>query len=238
MGLWRNESKDITNKYGENADVDTGGSETIWSEGGDFNFLDTAINMDVLSSDDNDTSGGSGAKTIRCIGYATDNSELIQDIIMDGQTPVEIPSQLKIATRAFILTSGASIINEGRITFVDRATGLVTYQAIEIGEGQTLSAVQICPKDKKGIVVKHYTTFSKIVGVSNSQMRLRLRKANGSILTKYNITISSSYIKDTREYEVGGIEMLEGEIIYWEAKIVAANNTPIEAGFDITFKGA
>jgi hypothetical protein len=136
-----------------------------------------------------------------------------------------------------VVQSGSSNTNEGEINLVDRATGLVVYQSIEIGEGQTLSAVQICPKNKKGLIKKHYVTYAKDQSpLGSADVRFNLRKANGSTQVKHPTTISSIKPFDLVEYEIGGIEMEAGDIAYWECIAVSANDTPVEGRFDIEFE--
>lgn len=234
----------VINKFGENPDIDTADTPVeIWSHGADgtnFIFLDAGIAMDIKSSDAVDTIAGTGAQVARITYNKTDNTEVIVDKDMDGVTQVEIADDVKIVTRVEIIQTGSGLVNAGEINVVDRATGLVVYQSVEIGEGQTLSAIQICPKDKVCNVTFHYTTFSRAsAAFGSAQMRLRLRKVNGSLLTKYNTTISANHPRDNRSYEKGGgIPMVAGEIIFWECKVVSANDTPIEAGFDIECEDA
>ncbi len=103
--------------------------------------------------------------------------------------------------------------------------------------GQTLSAIQICPKDKTGLVKSHRVSYSKIQApFGAASMRLRLRKEDGSITTKHPSIISADKSIDEIKYEIGGIEMAEGDIIFWECIAVAANDTPIEARFNVEFK--
>ena len=50
-------------KFGYNPDVN-GDEETVWEQGGNYPWLDSAVTMFVSSTSVNDTSGGSGANTI------------------------------------------------------------------------------------------------------------------------------------------------------------------------------
>lgn len=231
------------NKFGENDDIDTADVPIeIWAHGADgtnFIFLDAGIAMDIKSSDAVDTIAGTGAQVARITYFKTDNTEVVVDKDMDGVNQVEVGDDVKIVTRVEIIQTGSGLVNAGEINVVDRATGVIVYQSVEIGEGQTLSAIQICAKDKVCKVIFHYTTFSRAsAAFGSAQMRLRLRKVNGSLLTKYNTTISANHPRDERTYDIGGINLVAGEIIFWECKDVSANDTPIEAGFDIECEDA
>lgn len=230
----------VINKFGVNDDIDSANTPVeIWSHGSDgtkFIFLDAGVNMDLKSDDPNDTILGSGAQKITVTFYLTDYTEVVQEFDMNGITQVPVTSDGIIGTRMEVTQSGASNTNEGEINLVDRATGLIVYQSIEIGEGQTLSAIQICPKDKKGLVKCHSVSYSKIQApFGAASMRLRLRAVDGSITTKHPTIISADKSIDEIIYRIGGIEMLEGEILFWECIAVGADNTPVEARFDVEF---
>jgi hypothetical protein len=239
IGTFKNTQKETINKYGANFDIDAG-PEDIWAHGGLFPFLDAGIAMDIVSDSGNDALAGSGAQKVRITYYNTDNTKNVVDFDLNGLTEVEVDDDIKICTRIEVIQSGVSRTNEGEINLIDRATGLVVYQSIEIGEGQTLSAVQICPKNKKGLVKKHIATYAKTQSPAGSaDMRLNLRKANGTILVKHPIVISTIKPSDVVEYDPNndesGIEMEAGDVIYWTCLIVSATNTPIEGRFDIEF---
>lgn len=227
---------EVINKFGVNFDIDTGSTpETIWAHGGVFPFIDTGIPMDLVSSQAADDIAGTGAQKARLTYYTTDNTEVTVDKDLDGITPVQVDDDLKICTRIEIIQTGSGNTNAGEINLVDRATGLVVYQSVEIGEGQTLSAIQICPKDKKGKVIQHSATYAKTQSPAGSaDLRLQLRKADGSVLTKHPTVISSVKQEDMVNYpKDSGVDMEAGDIVFWECTAVSAADTPIEARFDV-----
>lgn len=228
----------VINKYGVNFDIDT--AETpieIWSHGSGgprFPFLDAGIAMDIVSSDGNDTLLGSGARKVTITHYSTDNTETVETFDMNGAARVEVSDNIKFCSRIEVAESGISNTNEGEINLVDRATGAIVYQSVETGEGQTLSALQIVPKGKQAVIRCHIVSYAKDQQpLSSADMRFQVRKIDGSILTKHPTTISISKPEDKIEYAVGGIKMVEGEIAFWECITVGANDTPIEARFDM-----
>lgn len=228
----------VINKFGINLDIDAG-PEDIWSHGGLFPFLDAGTSMSFKSSDAADDIAGTGAQKIRITYYQTENTEITIDKDMDGVNPVLIEADVKIVTRVEVIQTGSGNTNAGEINVVDTATGLVVYQSVAIGEGQTLSAVQICPKGKKGKVIKHEVTYAKTQNpFADADMRLNLRKTNGTIQVKHPAVISAVKLEDEYEYSSGGIEMEEGDIIFWRCLLVGAANTPIEARFDLELEDA
>lgn len=227
-------------KFGENIDIDTTTTpEAVASFGGPVPFLDTAIEMDIVSSSVNDAfPSGTGARTVIIDRYFDDNTFDQITAEMNGQTRVQLPLTEKAATRMKVVTSGSINGNDGNIDIVDRATGLIVYQRIPIEgvlkDGQTLSAFQLIEKGKRGVIKSHYCKYAKIQNNTGARLRLRVRGIDGTVVTKYNVTIDNVNKKDNQFYsDDGGIEVFEGEWVFWEVIEVSANDTPIEAGFSI-----
>ena len=109
-------------KFGQNASV--GNSiETIWLEGGLYAYPPSATTMTVSSSDANDTSAGTGARTVLISGLDGSYNEISETITMNGQTPVTTSNSYLRVNRALVLTAGSGEVNAG-IIYV--GTGTVT----------------------------------------------------------------------------------------------------------------
>jgi len=224
------------NKFGENIDVD--GEETIWSVGGQFPFLNTAIEMDLLSTSPDDTLLGTGARTIAITRYDGLNNLIAEEIPMDGQNRVQLSGLTKISTRLKVSSSGDGNTNAGIIKIVDRATGAIIYQAIQIGQGQTFSVVQIVPVGKAGKVRRLKATYAKLTNRNNASLSFNLRLNDGTIQEKYHASISMDKPEDKKEYLNGGISAEAGNIVFWQCKETSAADTPIYAEFDLELQDA
>ena len=77
------------NKAGRNQDVDIG-SEDIICQGGDYTPPTTARIHNIASSSANDTSAGTGARTVSINGILADYSEANETITMNGTSNVVI----------------------------------------------------------------------------------------------------------------------------------------------------
>jgi len=109
-------------KFGQNQSV--GNSiETIWEEGGLYVYPPSATTMTVSSSDANDTSAGTGARTIQISGLDGSYNEVSEIITMNGQTAVTTSNSYLRVNRALVLTAGSGGANAG-IIYV--GTGTVT----------------------------------------------------------------------------------------------------------------
>ena len=62
-------------KFGFNPDVDDS-LETVWAEGGLYGYIETATVLKVSSSSANDTSAGTGARTVTLSGLDADYAEI------------------------------------------------------------------------------------------------------------------------------------------------------------------
>ena len=109
-------------KFGNNPVV--GNSvETIWLEGGLYVYPPSATTMTVSSSDANDTSAGTGARTVQIFGLDGSYNEVSEIIIMNGQTAVTTSNTYSRVNRALVLTAGSGGANAG-VIYV--GTGTVT----------------------------------------------------------------------------------------------------------------
>ena len=109
-------------KFGQNSVV--GNSvETIWQQGGLYSYPPSATTMTVSSSNTNDTSAGTGARTVLISGLDGDYNEISETITLNGQTAVTTTNSFLRVNRAIVLTAGSGAANAG-IIYV--GTGTVT----------------------------------------------------------------------------------------------------------------
>jgi hypothetical protein len=230
----------VINKFGRNLNVDTADTPiTVWAHGAtgkvSFPFLDAGVEMDFKSTLAADDIAGTGAQKIRITFYDDSNVEFVQEFETDGVTPVQLPGLIKMVSRIEVTQVGsdASKTNVGEINVVDRATGLVVYQSLEIGDGQTFSAVQMVPAGKKGIIKEIFTSYAKRTNKNDADLSFRIRRSNGATVIKHISTISAAKPDNGKDYKIGGIEMEAGDIAYWQVDDVSANDTPLFADFDM-----
>ena len=227
------------NKWGENIDVDTTDAtvpagQKIWPikrTVQDYIFLDAAIQLSLKSTSVNDTISGTGAQKVKVI-YQTAAEE--KEIILDtnGTTLVNLPELSVGSFRLKVAQSGSGNTNAGQIQIVDGSANI--YATIETGEGQSQIAIYRIPNNKKGKIKSHKTDYARTAPAANSaQMRLRVRCPDGTIITKWDPTISTDFIQDKKDYFIGGIDLNPGEWVFWECITVSANNTPLRGSFDI-----
>lgn len=135
------------NKFARNIEIDSGITADIWdgghtlASGGSVSLIwvapTTARVHHIASTSTDDTSGGVGAKTLRIYGLIDwDTPEIIEDIVMNGQTSVATTQSYVMINRMKVLTKGATSSNVGIITAFAATDATITSQ-IRAGQGQT-----------------------------------------------------------------------------------------------------
>jgi hypothetical protein len=163
LGKWNNNT--TWNKWGYNADIDTT-TATVWSKQGLFTRLTSASGVTVVSTDVNDTAGGTGAQSI--IIYAIDENFLTKIFVvtLNGTTPVVVPTGTATIlgiNRAAIYLAGSSGQNAGTIG-ITATTGGTTQAEIPVGAGSTQHAFFFVQADHTALMDWIYINMVKTSG--------------------------------------------------------------------------
>ena len=150
-------------KFGNNAAV-ADSTETIWQQGGLYSYLSAASVLKVSSSSANDTSAGTGARTVELFGLDGDYNEINELVTLNGQTAVNTTQSYLRINRMVVRSAGSGGYNAG---IVYAGTGTVTtgvpaniYATINgDGSNQTLMALWTVPAG--------YTAYLMQYDVSN-----------------------------------------------------------------------
>jgi hypothetical protein len=144
--------------FGRNDDIDTG-TETIWMAGGLYPWQTSAQSLEILSGDDNDTSGGTGARTVFIEGLNASYVETSETVTLNGQTPVALVNTYLRMYRASVLTAGSGLGNAGALTIRIASAG-ATLGSIPIGENQTLIGIYTVPAGKTAYMPRWWCSAS------------------------------------------------------------------------------
>lgn len=101
-------------KFGYNPDVDNA-EETVWSHGGNYPWLSNSSNMYVSSTSVDDSSSGTGSKTIIIEGLDENYKEIQETLALNGQTQVVTQNAYLRVHRAFVGLAGSSGTSQGTI---------------------------------------------------------------------------------------------------------------------------
>jgi len=188
------------NKWGYNADIDTGAAETIWANGGLFARLTSASGITVVSSSANDTSAGTGAQSI--IVYSIDENRIAKQTVvtLNGTTPVVVSTgtlQILGINRVAIYLAGSGGVNEGTIT-ITATTGGTTQATIPAGTGVTQQAFFFVQAGHTALLDWLYVNIAKIAGGGTQPL----------VTTKCWVTslVSGAKYEVFRDYLDAGVE--------------------------------
>jgi hypothetical protein len=143
------------NKFGRNESVGTT-IEPV-STGGVYPTPTALTSLEIVSSSSNDTSAGTGARTVTIIGIGTNYAEVSETVTMNGITAVALANQYYRVYRAYVATSGtyaSSTAGSHAGTLTIRVSGAgATWASIGLidglGRGQTQIASYTVPASKK-----------------------------------------------------------------------------------------
>ena len=137
-------------KFGNNPSVGNT-LETIWAEGGLYSYLTAATVLKVSSSSTDDTSAGTGARTVQLYGLDGDYNEINELVTLNGQTAVNTTQSFLRINRMVVRSAGSGGANAGVIY---AGTGTVTtgvpanvYASVNgvTGANQSLMALWTVP---------------------------------------------------------------------------------------------
>lgn len=146
-------------KFGNNAAV-ANVTETIWQQGGLYSYLSAASVLKVSSSSANDTSAGTGARTVELFGLDGDYNEINEVVTLNGQTAVNTTQSYLRINRMIVRSAGSGGANAG---IIYAGTGTVTagvpaniYATINgDGTNQTLMALWTVPAGYTGYLMQY-----------------------------------------------------------------------------------
>lgn len=174
-------------KFGENPAIGSGGGyETIWDGGGLYAYPGVATAMTASSSSGDDTSpAGDGARTIRVFGLDEQWRWIVQDVALDGTTPVSLPTPLLRVFRAFVLTAGSNGATAGTIYVGSGAVAAgvpaVSYAQIRGGatlRNQTFMSVFTVPLGWTGYITNLVATIGDDVVLNGAVILTLLSRDN------------------------------------------------------------
>ena len=218
-------------KFGYNPDVN-GDEETVWEQGGNYPWLDSAVTMFVSSTSVNDTSGGSGANTILIQGLDENYVEIEETVTLNGQTQVTTQLSYLRVYRAFVTLAGSSGTSGG-IIYVGSsgATGGVpngtVYANLGIGN-QTQIAAYTVPAGHTLYVDEINITAALNLANKRVNASFHTRDFGSNVFrTRFINVLQSSQLKQMFKYPQDFAEKTDVEIR------VSTNttNNPIAASF-------
>jgi hypothetical protein len=169
-------------KFGINGAVGTS-VETVWAEGGTYVYPASATVMKISSSSADDTSAGTGARTIAIFGLDANYNEISESVILDGQTAVNTGNSYLRILRMYVTTAGSGATAAGTIY---AGTGTVTsgvpatvYGMIALTSNQTQMAFWTVPAGYTFYLMGVYYSSANSTANASTNFQLIERPLNG-----------------------------------------------------------
>ena len=128
-------------KYGFNPDIN-GTEETIWTHGGNIPWPDTAFTAYVVSSNSNDSGGGTGSNTVQVEGLDADYNIKSVSVTLNGTTPVEVSGTWIRINRSFVTLAGTGGTSAGTI-LIQSSNASVVYADLGAGNQTQIAAYTV-----------------------------------------------------------------------------------------------
>ena len=138
----------------------------IWNTGGTMVFPTAGETWEILSDDANDTSAGTGARTVVVISLDTNYDRQTEIVTMNGTTPVALTGTHFRTHQALVLTAGSNEVNVGELTIrvsgggnvrakilADNGTAYNSQYTVPAGKSVfTLQIVLTTPKGEDALI--------------------------------------------------------------------------------------
>jgi hypothetical protein len=224
-------------KVGRNPDVDAASApEDIWNGGGLYTGFPTgaAERVRVVSSSAADAAAGTGLRTARMYGYDSDGELLIEDITLNGTTPVLSSGLFYRLSRLDGLTAGSAGANVGAITVAHQNTTANVFAVVPVGSSHTQVGAFTVPAGRVGLITKWTGSASNGAGVGQEVLMSIVVRNHGSgcwrtLLNNSVSTESSGFVLDFD----GGLSVPARADIVIRARSATADNIDVTTNFEI-----
>jgi hypothetical protein len=187
--------------------------------------------MTVSSTSANDTSAGTGARTIVVQGLDANYSEVTETVTMNGQTAVTMTAALIRVNYAYVATAGSGNSAAGDIYI---GTGTVTagvpataYDIIKFDYNNTTTGSYTVPEGYTAYVAQGLFSTGQASGSTQVQGRLLTRGSNNIRQTAAITTLNNGVANYVFEYPLAVPEKTTIEA----TAIGSANNNAVSSMF-------
>lgn len=218
--------------FGYNPDVDTS-EESIWPDGGTIPHPTAASVLKISSSDANDTSAGTGARTVLVSGLDGDYNTVTETVTLDGQTAVNTTNSFLYVNAFYVLTAGSGGQNAGVIY---AGTGTVTsgvpatiYDLIAAGYNNRTTAHYCVPAGYTGYMVSGLITAGQASGSTSVTAYLKQHGPDGILRVGAITTLNNGSV----EYHFDPCYVIPEKNCVGATAIGSAANNSVSAYFNI-----
>lgn len=216
--------------FGFNADVDTT-QVSVWPLSSLIPFPAAALQMTVSSTNTNDASAGTGARTVVVQGLDANYNEVTEVVTLNGQTAVTMAASLLRVNYAYVATAGSGNGAAGDIYI---GTGVVTsgvpattYNIIKVDYNNTTTGSYTVPAGYTAYISQGLFSAGQASGSTQVQGRLVTRGTNNIRRTAALTTLNNGVADYAFEYPLAVPEKTTVEA----TAIGSANNNAVSSLF-------
>jgi len=154
---------DLKNKEveGISDDLSSGVEKCLWNENAVFSYpVNTNSVCHIVSDSANDSSSGTGARTIKITGLQHSQSssvhtftELSQTLTMNGTTNVAVSTNFYRITKIEVLTAGSTGVNQGNIKIFNTGSSAI-FGCMAAGDNHSNQLI-VSPPTNEDIIVEN-----------------------------------------------------------------------------------
>ena len=216
--------------FGHNEDIDSGTlPETLIPWGGLYSFPAAAGTISIVSASANDTSNGTGARTLTIQGL--DSNWDIQEVVytLNGTTPVVTTETWMRVNKVHTTTVGSGGVNAGTITFTHSNTTALCAQ-INAGEGCSHACVYSVPNNYSLFLSKLESHMTKLAGDQAGEVAIYRRNgANGPLWQCFKIGVHTKSVSVIDLNQSSLYLMREKSDVYINATYVTTDSVTVTA---------
>lgn len=165
--------------------------EPVWPESAAYTFLTANMSTPyIASSSANDTSAGTGARTVTIWGVDSSFAPQTETLTMNGQTSVNLVNSYMSINRMEVITAGSGGVNAGviRVGTGANTSGVpaVVHGHIAVGFNQSQSAIYTVPANKS-LIMRNFTMSTKNVTAAQTVEFVIDRYVNAGILKREEV---------------------------------------------------
>lgn len=166
---------------GRNAAISTS-AETVWQQGAAYPaLLSAAATFEAVSSSANDTSAGTGARTVVVEGLDSNFDYQSETITLSGASAVDTSNTYLAINRAYVATVGSGKVNAGNIDIQVDGGGNI-HRSIEANQGLLSHDYDYAHTVARRHLLFIYDFLLSLKGGSDgAQVYLRTEDSNGLV---------------------------------------------------------
>lgn len=218
--------------FGYNPDIDTA-EESVWPDGGAVPHPTVASVLKISSSSANDTSAGTGARTVYIEGLNGDYAVVSETVTLNGQTAVNTVNSYLYVNSFYVTTVGSGGENAGNI---NAGTGVVTagvpavlYDLIATGYNNRTTGHYCVPAGYTAYMIQGLFSAGQASGTTAVTGFLKQHGPDGILRVGAVSTVNNS----TADYFFETPYMIPEKNCVGATAIGAASNNAVSSYFNI-----